>query len=195
MPTVFFVRHAEPNYENHDDLTRELSAKGLQDRNLVTIFLRSKKIDIVLSSPYKRAVDTISDFAQKSALEVHLSEDFRERRVGNGWIENFDIFCQRQWSEFSYKLPGGESLHEVQARNIAALFDVLGRYPEKNIVIGSHGTALSTVINYFDNTFGYDQFMTIKDLMPWIVRFDFDGQKCESIQAFNLFIKSCGIII
>ena len=32
MTTVYFVRHAQPNYENHDDLTRELTEKGLQDR-------------------------------------------------------------------------------------------------------------------------------------------------------------------
>ena len=27
MTTVYFVRHAQPNYENHDDLTRELTEK------------------------------------------------------------------------------------------------------------------------------------------------------------------------
>ena len=31
MTNIYFVRHAEPNYSNHDDLTRELSTKGLQD--------------------------------------------------------------------------------------------------------------------------------------------------------------------
>ena len=55
MTTVFFVRHAEPNYKNHDDLTRELSAKGMKNRRLVTYFLQAKKIDVILSSPYKRA--------------------------------------------------------------------------------------------------------------------------------------------
>ena len=29
MTTVYFVRHAEPNYDNHDDMSRELSKKGL----------------------------------------------------------------------------------------------------------------------------------------------------------------------
>lgn len=28
MTNVYFVRHAQPNYENHDDLTRELTEKG-----------------------------------------------------------------------------------------------------------------------------------------------------------------------
>ena len=187
ITTVFFVRHAEPNDKNHDDLTRELSAKGLNDRLLVTEFLQSKKIDIVLSSPYKRAIDTISDFAHRSGLEIVVSEDFRERRVGNGWIEDFDAFCQRQWSDFSYKLTGGESLREVQARNINALASILQKYPQKNIAIGSHGTAISTIINHYDNSFGYDDFMKIKGLMPWIVQFDFTKMDCKSIRMFNLF--------
>jgi len=31
-------------------------------------------------------------------------------------------------------------------------------YEGKNIVIGTHGTALSTIINYYDSTYGYDDF-------------------------------------
>lgn len=62
MTTIYFVRHAEPNYVNRGDMSRELSSKGLQDRKLVTKFLLDKHIDVILSSPYKRAVDTIVDF-------------------------------------------------------------------------------------------------------------------------------------
>ena len=43
MTTIYFVRHAQPNYENHDDMSRELSEKGLRDRALVTDFLRDRK--------------------------------------------------------------------------------------------------------------------------------------------------------
>lgn len=66
MTTIYFVRHAEPNYTNHDDILRELSEKGLKDRELVTDFFTDKQVDIVLSSPYKRAVDTVLDFAEKT---------------------------------------------------------------------------------------------------------------------------------
>ena len=65
MTTVYFIRHAEPNYDNHNDLLRELSSKGLEDRKLVTAFLADKNIDVILSSPYKRAIDTVRDFAEK----------------------------------------------------------------------------------------------------------------------------------
>ena len=113
MTTVYFVRHAEPNYKNHDDMTRELTEKGLNDRKLVTEFLSDKAVDIVLSSPYKRAVDTVRDFAETKGFEVEIIEDFRERKIDSEWIEDFNAFSKAQWKDFNYKLSDGESLGEV----------------------------------------------------------------------------------
>ena len=56
---LFFVRHAEPNYNNHNDLMRELSDKGMRDRKLVTAFLPDKEIDLAVSSPFNRAVEFV----------------------------------------------------------------------------------------------------------------------------------------
>ena len=187
MTNVYFVRPAQPNYENHDDLTRELTEKGLQDRKLVTEFLRDKEIHAVLSSPFKRSVDTVKEFADEMELPIAFVEDFRERRVDSGWIEDFTAFAKRQWADFSYKLSDGECLGEVQARNIAALNRVLAEHEGKNVVIGSHGTALSTVINYFEPSFGYEDFDAIRGLMPWIVRLSFEGTKCVEIEKIDLF--------
>lgn len=184
---VFFVRHAEPNYDNHDDRLRELSPKGLEDRKLVTAFLSDKDIDVALSSPFKRAIDTVADFAEKNSLPIETIEDFRERKVDSCWIEDFTAFSQNQWSDFDYKLSDGECLREVQDRNIAALNELLEKYSGKNIVIGSHGTALSTIINYFDSSFGYEDFEKIRFVMPWIVEFVFDAdKKCIAINKYNL---------
>ena len=187
MTTVYFVRHATSNFNNHDDLTRELTAQGLKDRELVTAFLRDKGIDAIFSSPYKRAVDTIKEFADDRKMEIVFISDFRERKVGGSWIENFDSFCKEQWEDFDFKLSEGESLREVQKRNIRALDQLLETYADKNIAVGSHGTALCTIINYFDPSFGYNEFEQIKNLMPWIVKFSFEGNKCLEIEKINLF--------
>lgn len=73
MTTVYFVRHAQPNFDNHDDLSWGLSPKGLEDRKLVTKYLEDKDIDIVLASPYKRAVDTVKHFAGNSGRTSIIS--------------------------------------------------------------------------------------------------------------------------
>ena len=184
MTTVFFVRHAEPNYDNHNDVLRELSSKGLQDRKRVTDFLAKKKIDVVLSSPYKRAVDTIKDLADRYGFEIQTVDGFQERKVDDNWIEDFTEFAKKQWADFSYKLSNGECLQEVQDRNISALKSVLEQYSGKNIVIGTHGTALSTIIRYYNPEFGYNEFAKIRGVMPWIVEFTFDeDQNCIRIRS------------
>ena len=53
MTTVYFVRHAQPDLSVHDDLTRPLTEKGLQDRKKVTDYFRdntSTKLFLVHSS-------------------------------------------------------------------------------------------------------------------------------------------------
>lgn len=186
MTQVYFVRHAEPNYRNHDDASRELSARGMEDRRLVTEFLLDKQIDVILSSPYRRAVDTVRHFADTVRLPIEHVYDFRERRVDSEWIPDFDAFSRRQWADFGYHLSDGECLREVQERNIAALMKVLQEHEGRRIVIGGHGTAISTVLNYFDPAFGHAEFEQIRRLMPWIVRLDFDGETFLSSESFPL---------
>jgi len=188
MTTIYFVRHAEPDLNIHDDDLRPLSTKGMSDSEFVTQFLKDKKIEIALSSPYKRSVDTILPFAEGAGLTVETIEDFRERKVDDVWIEDFTAFTRRQWDDFSYKLANGECLLEVQNRNIRALEEVLMKYKGKNIVIGTHGTALSTMINYYDNSYGYEDFQVIAQLFPWVVKMEFNDETWMSIEKIDLFM-------
>ena len=54
-------------------------------------------------------------------------------------------------------------------------------------MIGSHGTALSTIINYYDSTYGFDDFDRIRSIMPWIVKFTFEDNDLKSIEKINCF--------
>ena len=186
MTKVYFVRHAEPNYNNRDDMSRELSAKGMVDRELVTQFLADKNIEVVLSSPFKRAFDTVVHFADSKGLNIEIIDDFRERKVDSIWIEDFASFSKAQWDDFDYKSSDGESLNEVQSRNISALNSVLEKYKGKNIAIGSHGTALSTIINHYNKSFGYEDFERIRTVLPWIVEFTFQNAECISIEYVDV---------
>ena len=112
MTRVYFVRHAEPNYDNHDDMLRELSPKGMEDRKLVTTFLSDKNIDVVLSSPFKRAVDSVADFAEKEGLTIETIDDFRERRVDSCWIEDFNAFSKNNGAILTTSFQMGNVLEK-----------------------------------------------------------------------------------
>ena len=195
MTTVYFVRHAESDASFRDQRTRPLTEKGLVDRKLVTEFLRDKNVDAIISSPYKRAIDTLSDFANNNGFEIELVEDFRERDGDSGlaWGKG-DIMSdtklsdvKRQWSDFSYTYSDGECYAKVQTRNIAALNDILIRYRNKTIVVGTHGISLSTIINYYDSTYGFDDFMEMVYITPWVVRMYFKETGYLEMEKINLF--------
>lgn len=175
MNRVYFVRHAKPDFSVHDDLTRPLTVEGLEDSKKIAEILKNKNISKIYCSPYKRAVDTVKDLAEILNLEITLVDDFRERKISDEWIEDFNAFSKNQWEDFNHKLDNGESLKEVQDRNIKELTKILSENDEEIIVIGTHGTSLSCIINHFDKSFGYMQFEEIKNVMPLIIIMEFEG--------------------
>ena len=181
ITNIYFVRHAEPDYSIHDDEKRPLSNKGELDAQKVADFFKDKSIEVVLSSPYKRALDTVKPLAENFGLRIETIYEFRERKVDDCWVEDFIDFSKKQWENFNYKLSNGESLFEVQSRNITALNATLKKYAGKNIIVGSHGTSLSTIINYYDPNYSYDDFERIISIMPWIVKFTFENNALKSI--------------
>jgi 2,3-bisphosphoglycerate-dependent phosphoglycerate mutase len=192
MTTVYFIRHAESDRLVRDGRIRPLTKKGWHDRELVTEFLRDKNIDIVLSSPFKRAVDTVSDFAEKQGFEVKLIEDFREQMSGSELPRDnegnpFPDSLKRQWDDFEYRFSDGETLAELRERNINSLNEVLAQHINKNIVIGTHAMALSTIINYYDNSYGFKDFLAMNPLMPWVVKIDFNDDECIGMEKIDLF--------
>ena len=188
MTVIYFVRHAQADNTNRDSRNRPLTEKGMADRVLVTEYLADKAIDAVISSPYKRAVDTVADFAEKYGFEIEIVEDFREHNYSNAWLPSDEYFpvIEKKWADFSHRNSGAESFDELQKRNIAALDCVLARYAGKNIAIGTHGAALSTIINYYDNAYGYQDFMAMVHKTPWIVKMTFDKNEFAEMEKIDL---------
>jgi Fructose-2,6-bisphosphatase len=174
MTTIYFVRHAQPEHEWENDRTRPLTEEGLADSHKVTEALRCVTADRFISSPYQRSMDTIREAAQAHGMEIVTDERLREREKGPEG-NNYGLF-QRRWGDFDFHEDGGESLNMVQKRNVEAVFDILGREEGGTVVVGTHGTALSTILNHFDPSYGCDDFLRIIDYMPYIIRLDFSGR-------------------
>lgn len=80
----------------------------------------------------------------------------------------------------SFCEENGESIAMVQERNMEALRKILSLYDKKEmttIVIGTHGTALSSILNRYDQSFGYDNFIRIMDWTPYIISLTFENDE------------------
>ena len=178
--TVIFVRHAQSVYGS-DDRNRPLSDAGLEDRKIVAETLRDRKIDAFLSSPYKRSMDTIRPTAELRHMDIRTDERFRERQCGDFSSDSL----AKRWADFSWAEANGECLGSVQERNMEALRDVLREYAGQTVVIGTHGTALSTILNYYNRSFGLQDFLRIVSWMPYITELTFEGEKLLGIKELN----------
>ena len=175
MTKIYFVRHAQPEHAWEDDRTRPLTGEGRRDSAIVFEFFKDKHIDAFYSSPYKRSMDTIADSADFFGKDIITDEDLREREKGeNG--NNHGMFHKR-WADHNYHEEGGESIAMVQKRNMRALTEILRDNIDKEVVVGTHGTALSTILNFYDKSFGCDDFLRIVDRMPYVIELDFEGDK------------------
>ena len=177
MTKVYFVRHAEPVHAHEDDRTRPLTNEGLADRKIVLETLKDKEIHVFYCSPYLRSMATIEEAAAYFNKEIHTDERLREREKGREGNSS-DNLLKMRWADFSFHEDGGESIGMVQERNMEALREILSANEGKNIVIGTHGTALSSILNYYNRSFNCDDFLRIVDWMPYIIELDFEGYDC-----------------
>lgn len=177
MTKVYFVRHAQSSFENkkEPDRTRPLTKEGTEDTKAVFEFLKDKNIDVFYCSPYKRSLDTIRNTAEYYKKDILTDDRLREREKGQDG-NNHGMF-QKRWADHDYHEPGGESISMVQERNMAALEEILENNQDKNIVIGTHGTALSTILNFYDKSYDCDSFLRIIDWMPYVIELDFEGTR------------------
>lgn len=167
---IFFVRHAHSIY-SPDELNRPLSERGEMDASTVTELLKTERIDILISSPYKRAIQTIEALAPVIKSAIIIEADFRERLLSNHPVD-FASAITKVWEDKSFAWEGGESNIIAQKRGVRALKNVLRQYKGKNIAIGTHGNIMVLIMNYFDSRFDFSFWQKLD--MPDVYKLSFD---------------------
>ncbi|MDW2878347.1 MULTISPECIES: histidine phosphatase family protein [Bacillaceae] len=179
MPTnLYFVRHAHSTY-TPDELARPLSSRGFADAERINGILEKENIDIVISSPYRRAVQTVEGVAKVIGQEVIIEDGFKERNLSAKPVEDFNLAITKVWEEPSFSWEGGESNIDAQKRGIEATLKVLETYEGKNIAVGTHGNIMVLIMNYFDEKYGFSFW---KDLnMPDVYKLTFDKRDLKEV--------------
>lgn len=180
---LYFVRHAHSVY-TPDERQRPLSEKGQGDAEKVKEALRDEGIGRVLSSPYKRAIETVEPLADFIGVRVEWVEDFRERQLSGGPVEDFAAAIERVWADETYAFDGGESNQAAKQRGVAATLEILERYPGERVAIGTHGNLMVLVMNHFDRRYGLEFWRELA--MPDIYCLIFSGTEMIGVEHFGL---------
>ncbi len=156
MLKIILVRHGETDWNRVkrvqggssdtplNDIGRE-QAKGLAD------LLAREKIKAVYSSPLQRAMVTAKEIADLHNVNIEINPSLREIEAGElEGILSADL--GQRFSDYLFdgdnmvKIPGGESLPDVQERGWGFIKKLSAEYDECTIVLVSHYFVILSII-------------------------------------------------
>ncbi len=130
----------------------ELSNRGMAQADSLARSLRDERIDAIVSSPLKRALQTAEAINRFHHLAIEHEEDLMELNMGDfegiafqEMRDKHGDFLER-WirDPASVAMPGGESLSELQERAWNALERVVAR--PGTTLLASHNFTIMTIL-------------------------------------------------
>lgn len=157
---VLLIRHGETDwnrnrrFQGRSDLP--LNPTGRDQARALALALKDEPLNAIYSSPLVRAMETVNQimafhpsvpvFNEEGLVEMDLG-DF-EGLEAQHWAEQYPDF-RKSWQEnpASVKMPGGESLPEVQVRAIDTLERITHSYPsESTLLLCCHNFVNITIL-------------------------------------------------
>jgi probable phosphomutase (TIGR03848 family)/uncharacterized repeat protein (TIGR03847 family) len=160
MTVLVLIRHATNDYVTQGRLAGwtpgiHINARGQREADALARRLNDVPIAAIFSSPLERAVDTARAVALCQKLEVQVREELGEFRVGE-WtgklireLEGTETWKQLQTKPVGVRLPGGESIDQVQVRMVQAIDAIVKAHPKQVVAVVSHADPLKATIAHY----------------------------------------------
>jgi broad specificity phosphatase PhoE len=156
---IFLVRHGETDWNREGRVQggssdTPLNDAGKKQAENLALFLAHENIQAVYSSPLGRSLDTAKAIAGSHGLKVVVEKDLREieagRYEGIALAEigsNFSELLTKESADGSLpRVPGGESLPDVQRRGWQIARDIADRLANQEVVVVSHYFVTLTIV-------------------------------------------------
>jgi probable phosphoglycerate mutase len=152
--TVLLIRHGT-NPKVGKGLTGwlpgvSLDENGRRQAENLAFGLADLPLSAIYSSPLERTLETAAPLALRKGMNIIPEPRFGEVHFGN-WqgksypeIENDPIWLSFNNFRSGTRAPGGELMLETQARMVAGLLDIAGKYPGETVAIFSHADAIKS---------------------------------------------------
>lgn len=154
MPArLLLMRHAEtatPNIFHGAESDIGLSEHGQLSAERVASYFASVRLDAVISSAMRRAVDTATPIAAACGFHLRIEPDLHERRIGllSGTPTDADhpfrTETLRNWiaGNTAFATPGAESFDNVKDRAVPVLSRLAEEFEGRTALIVAHGATI-----------------------------------------------------
>lgn len=161
MPTFLLIRHAENDYVKKSRLAGRmpgihLNEKGHQQAHALAEKLASTSIKAIYASPLERALETAAPLAERLGLPVVPRPGLLETDIGE-WqgrsiksLRRLKAWKLLQGAPSLFRFPGGESVHECQARMVAEIEALCAMHTAEDLVACVlHADPIKQLVSYY----------------------------------------------
>jgi 2,3-bisphosphoglycerate-dependent phosphoglycerate mutase len=189
------VRHGQTQWNHRGirqgHLDSDLTEKGIAQAKALGIRLARERFARLYSSDLGRAVHTARIIAASTGHQIVTDDRLRERHLGIFQGLDGDEIRSKYPEEHrlhrsvgpDYVIPGGESVRQQVARNVAYLTEIAPQHLGETIVVVTHGGVLSGL---FRHTF------SIPFDAPRRFEFTNAGLNVFNYQEGNWFLQTWG---
>lgn len=166
MKQIFLIRHCEAEGQPPE---APLTDKGFKQALELSKFLSNIEIDRIISSPYKRAIDSIQPLAKNIGVEVETDRRLTERILSthpmSDWFEKLRITFED--SELTY--DGGESSREATDRIVEVVEEIFTSNVENTLIV-THGNLMSLLLTHFNSSFGFEEWKSLSNPDVFLIK-------------------------
>ncbi|WP_106767612.1 histidine phosphatase family protein [Paenibacillus faecalis] len=175
MKHIYLVRHCKATgQEPKAPLTQE----GQEDAEHIAEYFIDKNIDVIYSSPFLRALETIKPYSVRTHKEILIDKRLKERILSTVNLDDWMQKLEETYENLDLKLAGGESSNEATHR-VIGLINELQERPESNFILVTHGALLSLIIKNYQSDFGFEDWKNIKNPDIYLLKVNQDGGLIE----------------
>lgn len=166
MKQIFLIRHCKAFGQEPD---AQLTEEGRIQSNLLNDFLANQAIDHIISSPYVRAVESITPFARNQNLKIHIDNRLSERVLSSEDLVEWLPLLRESFDDLDRNLTGGESSREAMMRGVSVVQDIL-KSSYQHVAVVTHGNLLSLILKHYDDSFGFVEWKGLTNPDVYVLR-------------------------
>nr|WP_251027392.1 MULTISPECIES: histidine phosphatase family protein [unclassified Exiguobacterium] len=159
VKTYYIVRHCEATGQAPD---APLTKQGQNQADALADFFKTIPVDRIVSSPFRRARETILPLATLHDCPVEIEDQLQERILSISPLSDWRTALQQTFVDLDLRFPGGESSRETMERMSSVLEEAL-LYPARHTVLVTHGNAMALLLKSIDSTFSYEDWNRLRN--------------------------------
>lgn len=180
MKQIYLIRHCEAEGQPAEAL---LTEAGNNQAIQLAEFLSPYKIDRIISSPFKRAIQSIQPLARQKNIEVESNSRLSERVLSSENLPDWFEKLRATFEEMELKFEGGESSQEAMNR-IVEVVEAVFNSEAKNSIIVTHGNLMALLLKHYNDEFGFNDWINLSN--PDVFQLTYEFNKVTFKRVWNV---------